>query len=562
MSEQEFGRSVSHRERDGQSRMILLLLALVLLGILAAYILIPLISPSVMTSNPQQSRQEQENAESAQPRHPMRGPDRGVAGEEPAPSQPRWTEMHEAPAADGFTTVRVECQTPDGKPMAGVAVLCTVQAPEKAFKTKEWYSSESVYTTGADGGFEIRANSTYLLALRADAGENYSQEMFTDFSMARTIVIEIQPVATVRIGILYDDGSPFQGSASLVGLDFGSAKSSRTYIRHFKCDQFGVATLKSVPVGHPLQCRVASNMMKVGYAGYEDYLARLDLNDLVSGRELLVVVPKAAFPLGMIRVEFGDNGPDRGSTIVLQGKLLPPSKSGLSAGCSFWYSGALQPMDYRVFVLGPRAWQSDWFAVKGGLETVVRAELRPGGAVRARLMDGNGKPLHRATLKIQDGGYFSSARGAPRPEITEANGWSDADGVVTLGGLPASKISIECNAIGKEPVTQDVQIMAEGTTDLGDIVLPDAIGEIKVELVGTSPGVEYALVVFQPSGSEVYPFIAINGSTATVSGLPLREYRVGITGKRGGSIVGEFVTLTKDRPRQALTLDVSSVKPD
>lgn len=162
---------------------------------------------------------------------------------------------------------------------------------------------------------------------------------------------------------------------------------------------------------------------------------------------------------------------------------------------------------------------------------------------------------------MPDGAYFNW--GAPRARSgSEDEGWSDAEGLLQLGGLPPGAFTLSAEAPGKEPKLVEVVIVSGVSTDIGDIVLPDAEGGITVEITGKKDGVEYSVVVFQPSGGAVLPFLPIHGDTCEVRNLPLRRYRVTVTGKKGGSLVGEDVTLTQEQRKQSIRIDVSSVVPD
>lgn len=536
-----------------------LFLCMAVLGSGVAYFLSNA-APAVVESDDDPTSRVRHRSRSAYTNRPRQSPVTELPAQERAPY---WSdEASGSETTDAASvTIRVECRNPQGEPVPGIAFRCVVQAPAETIGSDQWFADTFSRVAGQDGSFEVRSTQTHLLTLEPQTQHWYCATIRTTFKKSDTMVVTLRPVATVKIRIQYEDGSPFSGSATIGGLGVWSRAGGDIYLRFFRCDGNGLAEMAGVPVDQPLQCVIMSDL-KVGYEGYEDQVVRFEPHELTSGRELLMVIARTQDPLGKLRVEFQDSMPGPDSTYVLECEIGLVGSGRFSIGMnSYWLSGGLEPMKYRFTLLGPFAWQSTWLEVSAGRETVVQADLQPSGKIQARLVDSKVDPLKRAILRVPDGSYVNWSKGRPRLGV-EAEGWSNEDGVVTLAGLPPGKFTLTAEARGKEPMILEVEVVAEGTTDIGDVVLADAMGEVTVEITGRRDGVEYAIVVFQPSGGPVLPFQDVIGDTGVVKGLPLRKYRVTVTGKKGGSLVGEYLTLTPEHPSQTIRIDVSSVKPD
>lgn len=456
---------------------------------------------------------------------------------------------------DDRVSISVVCRTPEGDPVPSVTLRCVIQAKPETVGTGKWYVEDKHRVTNSAGSIHLTSLRSHLLAIELATDGWYAPVTRSDFSETRVLTIELRPTASVRIRIQYSDGYPYVGRGLLVGID-------DPYANYFDCDSNGTSIVEDVPVDRALNCRPCS-ALKPGYAGPNDSQpTKLEVHELTSGRELLVVLPPATNPDGMIRINFL-NG------YLIRGKYTLQSKQSRVAEGSFatnqdgaWISGTLQPGKYRATFSGNQAWQSDWIEVGPGEETVIEATFQVSGSARARLLDGEGKPVIRGQLRLADGSYISWNKAVPQ-RGRQMDGWSDEEGIVVLGGLPPGTLTIEAESKGREPVALQAAIVSGETSDLGDIVLVEATGEITVELTGQNEGVEYAIVVFAPSeGPPILPFQVIHGSSGTVKGLPLRTYDVCVTGKRGGSLVTATVALSRDQPSQSVSLNVASVKPD
>ena len=459
-------------------------------------------------------------------------------------------------AVDQRVEIRIECRTAAGAPVAFLPFRCVIQSPPETYGTDEWFASTTTPSTNRDGTIGLRASQQHVLVAHCESEKWYCEPLRCDFRVSQTFLLVVRPVADLAIRVQYADGDPYQHTGLLEDIEDDG------YVCYFDCNEDGVANLKGVPIDRTLAFRTTGGKLKAGYAGWDaSDLTMLKAHELSSGRELLVVIPRAVDPLGLLRVEFLNKPPEVG-TYILESELARSAGGTYRArGATSWTSGSLQPMKYRISFLGEVAWRSEWVEVEAGRETLVEATFLTSGGVRARLVNPQFEPIQLSVLRLPDGNYFS------RPKRTSvARGGVDTrpaePGVTELSGLPPGRVTLLAEAEGKEPVELEVDVVSGTTTDLGDVVLEDAVGEVSVEIFGQKENVEYAIAIFQPSGGLVMPLQPIEGGNGVVRGLPLRMYRVAVTGTRGGSVVGEFITLTHDEPTRSLRLDVSTVVPD
>ncbi len=320
----------------------------------------------------------------------------------------------------------------------------------------------------------------------------------------------------------------------------------------------GTVTVKRVPTDRPLTCKAFCRRI-----GYDDGFAEFSVADLNSGQELQIVALKSDKPLGGIRVNFGGqhSGIDSSVTIesddgFVRGGQLGPDRD-------HWESDKLPAgYRYRVSILGPWAWRSNWIEVETGKVSTVEATLAPGATVRARLIDADAFPVVRGAMRPTNGSYLCYWGGnPPLPNVPLA--WvSDAEGNVCVTGLPAGKITLEAEAAGKEPVSVKCDAVAGQQTDLGQIVLSHAIGTINVELVGTKAGSQYRVFLAQPNEAGViFPPYRLDDETHVYAELPLRGYTVFATLAGGGSVARAKLNLTPEQYSVTVQLDVSELKP-
>jgi hypothetical protein len=457
-------------------------------------------------------------------------------------------------------TVRVMVVSSGGEAIPSVQFRCVVQSPAQTIRTPEWYAVTYSVTTDEAGSFELSSDPSHVFALEPKAEGWQGTVTKGEFASESTLTVVLRPTMVVRLRIQYDDGQPFQGRASIVGLGrFASAENEPNrdkYSRWFDCDEFGAVLLEDTPVDRPLACRVSSNQMKAGYAGFDDHMQRLEVHELQSGQDLLVIIRPAQDLLGLIQV----NVPTQVAqslSIVVEWKGYPPTTNErLQVKDGSWRSDPLIAGTYRITILGPLAWRSEWVEVRKGETTHLTASLQRSGSVRARVVDQAINPIMRGTLRVQDGGYFLYGRATPRADMVGIDGWSDADGVVVLSGLPPGPVTVEGEAWLKEPAIREAEVVSGSTVDIGDVVLHDAVGEITVEITGRKDGIDYFIDVSQPSNGSVRPDVPLTGNTGTVKGLALRRYHVYVRRSGDGRLIGEYVTLTADHPSQTVRIDV------
>lgn len=484
-------------------------------------------------------------------------------------SGPDETTPDEVPAIEDETlgVLEVECVSATGEPIPDLRFDCRIQSKAPEEDGEYYIQKDIVRTSDADGRFRLITRRGRALNLRPNTDSWFlNRNGSISLTMEENSVVRLvfSPARTIRIRAMYDDGQPVTQSGSLTrgGPLFPFADPEDAAPRgtwSFGLGEDGTATVPLLAVDRPLKCTIFG-WKRPGYQNAEN--VEISVDELASGRELQVVVYPHNMNMGNIRVEFVNGRPAGKSQIFYGRNDYKPSQGPLAANAEFWQSGPLRAgYKYQVTVLGGMAWRSDWIDVVKGENTVVIADLQPAGSVRARLLDGQSNPLARSVLRVSDGGYLGfTARGGTTP-LVRPDYWTNDKGEVLLAGLPPGRIKIEAEAWLHEPVVMEVDVVGGETHELGDIVLNKAVGEVTVEVTGRRDGMDYAIVVFQPSGVAIRPFEEFQGDSGTVKGLALRAYRVAVTTKNGGRVVGENCELTPDNPNQTIRIDVSTIEP-
>lgn len=489
--------------------------------------------------------------------------------------EPLTPEAQEATDDDpDLRTMQVECRTLDGDPVPHVRMSCWVQSPIPSGPMEEWdigsmVQENRILETDEDGNFEVTAHKSYRITIKPADGDWVpvsSTLIETTFSRNGPLRIVLREAyrGVLRVRIQYDDGVPFQGRAMVEEADDGP----HVHVS-FNCDQEGRAIVKPIPTDRRLRTR--NYETRAGYIGRDQHWTYIEPEELRSDQELPIIIPRHDKPVSIIRVVFVGDRPPHGTHVVVEAERRTPQRTRVPPNRPEWTSGALDGTDgkHRVIILGPMAWQSDWLTLTAGEETVVHAQLRLSNTVRARLVDASGTPLPNGGMRLTEGSYMQFGGKYPRsdddgpPPVLQRRSVAVAneEGVVTLSGLPHGSLTVEAGAWGKMTVTRVVDARDSSTTDLGDIVLMDAAGEVTIHLTAMRPDIEYAVVLFQPApGPPLRPFQPVSGNSVIVTGLDLREYTVGITTIRGGRIVSERVSLSTEQPFATITLDVSPIE--
>ncbi|MBK8206293.1 MAG: carboxypeptidase regulatory-like domain-containing protein [Planctomycetes bacterium] len=405
--------------------------------------------------------------------------------------------------------------------------------------------------TDEAGQFEVTSSPDHIVRLELLEEHWWSKSVTADFAVAEPIVMVLSAAKSVSFRALCEDGQPLTYAISLKNKDIGYSEMPSLAVD-------GTVTVKRVPIDRPLACKAFCRRI-----GYDDGFAEFSVADLNSGRELQIVAPKSDKPLGGIRVQFVGalSGIDSSVTIesddgFARGGQLGPDRD-------HWESDKLPAgYRYRVSILGPWAWRSNWIEVETGKVSTVEATLAPGAVVRARLIDTDAFPVVRGALRPSNGSYLCFRGGKPPLPNVPLHWVSDADGNVCVTGLPAGKITLEAEAAGREPVTIECNTVAGQQIDLGEIVLNQAIGTITLELVGTKEGSQYRVFLSQPNEAGViFPPYRLDDATHAYAGLPLRGYTVFATLAGGGSVARAKINLSPEQYSVTVQLDVSELEP-
>ena len=364
------------------------------------------------------------------------------------------------------------------------------------------------------------------------------------------IEVRLRKAASVRFAAQYDDGQPVTYMGSLSGIE------SDRYWTTFGLSSAGIAVVPRIPVDRPLRCRIFAGQ-RIGYTSHEVVFAEYEL---ASGRELLIIVPRDERPLGGIRVDFPDGA------VGFTGWIRLESHWGTNnvqffANMPSVEIGHLEPgKQYRATILGGKAWRSDFVEVRERETTVLKVVFSVGATIKARLLDSDGKPIANGALRVSDGDYLQFVE--PTRPLVPLGQRSNAEGHVALRGVPHGEIELEAEAWGMELSKFSIVVSGGGTVDLGDVILPKASGEVTVDVVGMRNGVNYAVHIGRGTdGGTIFPYVPFEAARVTVSHLPLRTYRIGVTFAKGGRVVSELVELSREKLSATVQIDVTDLSP-
>lgn len=253
--------------------------------------------------------------------------------------------------------------------------------------------------------------------------------------------------------------------------------------------------------------------------------------------------------------------------------LLPPDCTSLCPGRLFALDEKKKPAavtatpgtTYRVVV-----W-SDSHAPATRTVTASEADLaitlRAGGAIDARLVDGEGKPV-RGTFDAQ----------YRLPELGEAirrTAAATPDGSVALGGLPPSLVEWSASASAFARRVDQASLTAGSVTSLGDVVLHPArqvsvsvrdqagraVGGAKIVARGssftTTDGKGSALLRDLPPG-EIALQISADGFVAATATIPKAERELAVTLARGAAVKAALLRQSDGQAPQVARVRVTN----
>lgn len=424
----------------------------------------------------------------------------------------------------------------------------------------------------ADLNHEAVADSEGIVQLQCDRGQRVRIELADNQWFApplemicaqdQSVELRVMRAGTVRIRAEYDDGVPVTGLGELAepsGLQFvrgggPTVNQTQGYATTFALSDDGTVSVPRVPLERALEC-----VLFCKRSGYQKFIQRLEPRQLSGESEIRLVVART-FDAGGLRVTFGESRKLNGCRLLLEAEAGGQSIVPLSgAEMTRWESGRLKPNGrYRVSVIGPLAGRSDWVTVLPGQVTEVNLALAAGGAVKARLVDEAGKPVVNGCANMGSG-LVSYTDGRPRLDDALI---SDVAGIVEVRGLPAGRLLMSAEAWGYQAAQFEADVLSGEVTDVGDVILRPATGEITVVLTGTAEGRRYRVGIGQRvSTFVVVPPPVVEGNTYLLKGLSLRQYIVAIALEAGGSAVSREVNLTERYPTQTVYIDVAGLQP-
>ena len=170
---------------------------------------------------------------------------------------------------------------------------------------------------------------------------------------------------------------------------------------------------------------------------------------------------------GTVRDEAGR--PVKGATVRLQGDgwLTPAPAETTDARGAFTVAG-VEPGEYVVVAReGARAAAIDTVIVPPRSEASVELTLGAGGFASGRVVDGAGKALAGARVRV----LSFEDRGLPPFVGDSLAGESAADGTFAIGPLPAGRLGLSVSLVRHAPRRLEVAVASRQSVDLGEVVL-------------------------------------------------------------------------------------------
>lgn len=461
-------------------------------------------------------------------------------------------ELTPASEAQPFV-ISIKCVGPDDAAVPGVELRCKISNLPRGGPPPDAISKvrirETVVAADLDGAAAIESWRRDWARIELVSDAWHLRPAYVRFGEDDSVMLRLSPIAAVRVFVQYADGLPCATRAALTRHDPPASWM-------FMLSEQGTATVR-VAVDRPLMFRVFSK--RVGYS--HNYREDFSTDLLTGTRELHVIVPVENPALGSVVVHFPPGYLGNREELIFDQPWGASRKQIPHGASSMEFPGLYPANGYRVTIYGKNAWRSESFEVKKGEVVILQAEFSAGVTVRARLVDQRGHPVRDGALRLGSEHYLGYL-GPDSPACLREHR-SDAEGYVTLSGLPAGVLDLEAEAWGKEPSAHRVESAAGDELDLGTVTLRDGIGEIKVQLVGVTDGEEYSVYLGrEDTALMIRPFVAVENTVATIKDLPVRPYTVAATFRKGGPIVSARVELAPDAPTQTVRLDVSGLTRD
>jgi hypothetical protein len=465
-------------------------------------------------------------------------------------------ESHDDGPIGDSATLQVRVNQRDGSAVPGLMFKCTVLA---GTARSQQSLGSVIKTTDEAGIFDVSfgAGSAVGIVLLS---KNWYADQSRVTRVKRLHEIVVSPTATVSVLAEFDDGQPVTSS----GMFY--PESAPPYIATFALDATGRATVPDVAVDRPLRCEINGNYR----AGYSSHWELFQPATLTSGATLRVVVPRASEPYGNIRIVFREEPPAASRRVFLECEGRSALESEFPGGKRRWDSPKLMAgFRYRVNLLGDTSWRSDWLEIRAGEVVEVFPMLMAAASVKAVLVDEQGRPVVNATLGIEQSfgfsyqwpgrGFLRQGAQSPVPRVLPQF-LSDAEGRITLTGLPPGSHRLEAEGWDTESNAMAVELAEGQTLDLGTLTLRKATGEISLTLTGTSPDTRYVVSLCDSDGRDLRPGQLVTGLPFTLAGLRRRTYQLYVTTDKGGAVAHQRVDVSATATSVEVTVDVSNLR--
>ncbi|MEZ5991917.1 MAG: carboxypeptidase-like regulatory domain-containing protein [Planctomycetota bacterium] len=424
-----------------------------------------------------------------------------------------------------------------------------------------------LYTKSDDEGalqLKLDRSCSGLLIRGNDRNRYFEEQEYRLFHDIDDITITVEKLVSIELHVVYDDGEPFQGKASL----FAPGET----VRPTQFDESGnwlsgggSFLIDENPfVLNGVRETDFALRLRTDRAGYDTYLSEIAARQIFDGARIDVVIAPSKLNVGKLIVDFGTQEWDENERWYYE-------ITGIS-GDAHSRNSSLQrrpPEDNRIVltpvwagtyqvavVKGTLVWQGV-AKVEIGQETLVKVDFRPGCDAHVTIFNESGEPLEGAVLRTNLDVYVDY----PASTKHGFRAVSDNSGQATLNGLWYGVESLVVEADGYEPVVVPVALNSGSTADIGPVHLVPSAGRVEVRVVNRKPGRTYVVMARHPTGKGGISTKTVVPEDGLVvyARLPMRPYLVAVTYEEGGPVASERVVLDSDHAEVAIEIDVGAL---
>jgi hypothetical protein len=501
-----------------------------------------------------------------------------------ANSVPAHATSGEAPNAQPTAGLHptVEFMTHDRAPVAGLAVMISMRPYQLG--QPQAPAHESAALTDSQGRVAVPEFGPHVFVRvtaegwRAAGAGTKDQDWRAVWARRTTVTVE--QFFQLEVRARYADGLPYTGRLGVQALWEEEVAESRPLVFQRYEIRDGAAEIEPLA---GVAFRVSAETRR---PHFKNAAVTVGAEAKVSDAIELVLEYDPDPRNGMIEIDLSAFDPQESLYIsaTWAGPFPSTEYSTYTQGGGVHVTSALYPYTYRVFVrndpdrLGPAigirgpprdtepakalAWTIE-VEVHAAQITRVTAQPQVSAAVRARLVDQNGKPLMPGRIFVETGSKYpvgwaevlrDVARALPGTTYSRhrhGRGYTGTDGEAVLLTVVPGKRVLAAEAPGFDIKFIEADLSPGEILDLGTITLAPATGVIEVEVTNWVADTKYYVHLRGPGGgSAVIEPRACEGPTCRVDGFSHRYYAVYV-GYSADFVPSFFVgniMLTADEP--------------